>query len=131
MPGFHDGSSPDFSRLATGTSAARISSVAATTQSRACRTKGEATSYEPYEAERTVSQRMKDVERVMGKDFAGDLSSTHCDELTEYADRAVHNHGRLAVIGGTTYAIPGSRSSRGRNDSPLVRLLDGASEMSA
>jgi hypothetical protein len=90
--------------------------------------------YVPSEAERTVSRMMEEVERVMGKDFAGELPNAHCDELSEYEDRAVYNHGRsiLAAIDGTTYAMPGSRSSRSRSDSPLVRLLEvGVGEVSA
>ena len=89
--------------------------------------------YVPSEAERTVTGLMVEVERVMGKDFADELSNAQCEVLSEYEDRAVYNHGRsiLAVIDGTTYAMPGSRSSRGRSESPLVRLLDDASEESA
>ena len=84
--------------------------------------------YVPTETERKVDRLMAEVERVMGREFANDLSNTYTEVISEYEDRAVWHHGRtiLAAIDGTTYAEPGSRSSRSRGESPLVRLLDGS-----
>lgn len=84
--------------------------------------------YIPTEAERKIDWLEAEVERVMGREFAMDLSNTYTDVMSEVEDRAVWHHGRaiLAVIDGTTYAGPGSRSSRSRGESPLVRLHDGS-----
>ena len=80
------------------------------------------------EAELKIDRLEAEVERVMGKDFADELSNTYTEVMSEVEDQAVWHHGRaiLAVIDGTTYAGPGSRSSRSRGESPLVRLLDGS-----
>ncbi len=76
------------------------------------------------------SGMMDEIEREMGRDFRVRLSNAHCEELTAYEDAAVREHGRaiLAMIDGTTFA-PDDGSSYGRvEDSPIVRIVDGATD---
>ena len=87
----------------------------------------------PSEAEPKVDRLMAEDERVTGREFANDRSTTYTDVMCEVEDRAIWHHGRtiLAAIDGTTHAMPCSRTGNSRSDSPLVRLLDGAVEVPA
>jgi hypothetical protein len=81
--------------------------------------------YQPTEADLKVSALLKRVE-AFDEGLYGELSDAISDQLSEYEDRAVRQHGRqiLAMIEGTTWASAGNVSMASEDESTLVRLLD-------
>lgn len=81
--------------------------------------------YQRTETDQLVDQLMKQVE-ALDPGLAGKLSDAHCDQLTQFENRAVRDHGRsiLALIEGTTWAPPGCWSMAYEDESVLVQMMD-------
>ena len=81
--------------------------------------------YQRTETDLKVSALLKRVE-AFDDGLYGELSNAMADQLSEYEDRAVRQHGRqiLAAIEGTTWASEGNVSLASEDESTLVRILD-------
>jgi hypothetical protein len=83
--------------------------------------------YERTETDEVVSELLSQV-KAMDEGLAAALSDAICDQLTEFENRAVKQHGRqiLAMIDGTLWASEGNVSAATEDESVLVRMFDRA-----